>query len=329
MKLVVQPESGLEAVLSALRKAKKSIDITIFRLDIKDVAEALEAAVKRGVAVRALVAHTNKGGEKLLRKFEERLLAGGVTVTRSAEEFGRYHCKLIIVDGAKLHVNGFNFTWLDVERSRSFGVVTKSAPIVKEAVKLFQADTDRQPYSPASTRLVVSPENSRVRLTAFIQGARRQLLIYDPNANDGPLLRLLAAKKTAGLDVRIIGKLTGAPTLKAEKCPVKHLHVRAIVRDGRQAFIGSQSLRPRELDKRREVGIIIKEPKVVRGILDVFEADWAKAANNRKTSEGDGETTALSTSSGSRKKARGNGSRSRGASPRASGTTKSANRFVA
>ena len=32
------------------------------------------------------------------------------------------------------------------------------------------------------------------------------------------------------------------------------LHVRAIVRDRKAAFVGSQSLRKLELDKRREVG---------------------------------------------------------------------------
>ena len=38
------------------------------------------------------------------------------------------------------------------------------------------------------------------------------------------------------------------------------LHTRSIVRDGRYAFIGSQSLRQLELDARREVGIIFRDP---------------------------------------------------------------------
>ena len=44
--------------------AKKTIDIVIFRFDRPEVEKALEAAVDRGVAVRALIAHTNQGGEK-------------------------------------------------------------------------------------------------------------------------------------------------------------------------------------------------------------------------------------------------------------------------
>ena len=49
----------------------------------------------------------------------------------------------------------------------------------------------------------------------------------------------------------------------------------AIVRDGVRAFVGSQSLRKVELDARREVGVIVRDPKVTRRIAAVFEADWA------------------------------------------------------
>ena len=64
------------------------------------------------------------------------------------------------------------------------------------------------------------------------------------------------------------------------------LHVRAIVRDGTQAFVGSQSLRKDELDKRREVGLIINNPAVARKIMQVFEADWA-ASSKRRQGEGE------------------------------------------
>ena len=52
--------------------------------------------------------------------------------------------------------------------------------------------------------------------------------------------------------------------VQSEKYPGKRLHVRTIVRDGRRAFVGSQSLRKLELDKRREVGVIVDDAKVVK-----------------------------------------------------------------
>ena len=57
------------------------------------------------------------------------------------------------------------------------------------------------------------------------------------------------------------------------------LHLRAIVRDGTAAFVGSQSLRKAELDDRREVGISVREPSVVQRIHETFERDWPSHAH--------------------------------------------------
>ena len=61
MKLIVQPDAGIAPIVSAITGARKSIDILIFRLDRMEIARALENAVKRGVHVRALTAHQNRG----------------------------------------------------------------------------------------------------------------------------------------------------------------------------------------------------------------------------------------------------------------------------
>jgi phosphatidylserine/phosphatidylglycerophosphate/cardiolipin synthase-like enzyme len=262
-------------IVNAIKHARKSIDVLIFRLDRPEIARALCAAVTRGVIVRALTAHTNRGGEKHLRKLELQLLEGGVTVSRTADDLVRYHGKMMIVDGRTLHVYGFNFTALDIGKSRSFGIITRNRRLVQEALKLFEADFNRQPYSAAHDRFVVSPENARERLTQFIRGARRQLLIYDPKLSDDAILQLLCSRRNAGVDIRVLGKVEPKWDLKGEKLPGRRLHVRAIIRDGSRAFIGSQSLRKLELEKRREVGLIVDDAKVVRQLAAAFEADWA------------------------------------------------------
>ena len=98
MQLLVQPEDGVFPVLKAIQKARRSIDMHIFRLDSKEIEKALAAAVTRGVVVRTLIAHTNARGEKGLRKLEQRLLALGATVSRTADDLVRYHGKMMIVD---------------------------------------------------------------------------------------------------------------------------------------------------------------------------------------------------------------------------------------
>jgi cardiolipin synthase A/B len=291
VKLIIQPDDGITPLVKAVRKAKRRVDILIFRFDRSELEKALEAAVSRGVNVRALIAHTNRGGEKILRKLELRLLDAGVSVARSADDLPRYHGKMMLVDDT-LHVFGFNYTKLDMEKSRSFGLVTKDKRLVKEATALFEADCARQAYSPTYDRLVVSPESSRPVLTAFIKKARKQLLIYDTKVSDRLMLRLLAERAKAGVDIRMFGKVgKGAAGIDARKLPDLRLHVRAIIRDGSAAFMGSQSLRKLELDGRREVGVIVRDVKVARKMQEVFETDWAhtKEAIEEAEARGKGE----------------------------------------
>ncbi len=286
MRLIVQPDAGLSPTVTAIKQAKKTIDVLIFRLDLQDVTRALEAAAARGVVVRALIAHTNRGGEKSLRKLEMRLLERGIAVSRTADDLVRYHGKMMIIDRRMLHVYGFNFTGLDIAKSRSFGAMTKNHKLVAEASKLFEADCARQPYASGSERFVVSPENARDRLGAFIKGARKQLLIYDPEVSDPAMLRLLAERAKAGLDIRIIGKLGGKrSTLASERYPGRRLHVRAIIRDGKRAFFGSQSLRRLELDTRREVGVMVTDGPVVKQMQCVFEEDWALTDSGQRATK--------------------------------------------
>ena len=281
MKLIIQPGDGVAPVVKAITKAKKTVDIVIFRFDRAEVERALGEAVHRGVAVRALIAHTNKGGEKNLRKLELRLLEVGATVARTADDLARYHGKMMIVDAAVLHVYGFNYTKLDIEQSRSFGVVIRDTKIVREAAQLFDADALRQNYTPAHPRMVVSPENSRARLTDFIKGARRELLIYDAQVSDNAIQKVLAERAKAGVKIRILGSLEKSnPEIKVRPLGTLRLHVRAIIRDGAAAFIGSQSLRKLELDGRREVGIIVQNGAIVRKVKSVFESDWRKNKSN-------------------------------------------------
>jgi cardiolipin synthase len=278
VKLIIQPGDGVAPVVKAITKARKTVDIVIFRFDRAEIEKALDEAVNRGIAVRALIAHTNKGGEKNLRKLELRLLEVGATVARTATDLARYHGKMMIVDGTALHVYGFNYTKLDIEQSRSFGIVTSDPKVVREAAQLFDADALRQNYTPTHPRLVVSPENSRARLTAFLKGARKELLIYDAQVSDNAMQKVLAERVKAGVKIRILGTLEKANSdIKVRSLAGLRLHVRAIVRDGKTAFVGSQSLRKLELEGRREVGIIIQNGAIVRKIQTVFESDWQKS----------------------------------------------------
>jgi phosphatidylserine/phosphatidylglycerophosphate/cardiolipin synthase-like enzyme len=260
MKLIIEPDDSAAPLHAALKSARKTLEIAIFRFDRSDIETLLKASVADGVKVTALVADVNRGGEKNLRELEKRFLENGITVARTSADLIRYHDKYIIIDRRVLVVLSFNFTHLDIEHSRGFGIVTKNKVLIQEAVQLFEADCARRAYVAGTDNFVVSPANSRKVLRSFLKRAKKQLLIYDPQA---------------GVDVRIIGKISRRSGVTAQKLPRMRLHTRTIIRDGRQAFVGSQSLRPAELDSRRELGLIVRDAKIVKKLLATFESDWS------------------------------------------------------
>ena len=218
MELIVQPAEGFKPLVETIARAQKSIDVMIFRFDLKPMEKELVAARDRGVVVRALIAHESSQGDKRLRQLELRMLEKGILVARTGDAFTRYHGKMMIVDREELHVYGFNFTALDL-KSRSFGIVTRDRKAVTEAIRVFEADTLRQEYEPQEDgSFVVSPENAREILATFIKRARKQLLIYDPKVADLQMIRLINQRIKAGVDVRIIGKVSkrGANYARAE-----------------------------------------------------------------------------------------------------------------
>ncbi len=297
MKLIIQPDDGIEPLLSLIKGAKKRVDLTVFRFDRLDLERALRTAIDRGVKVNALIAYANRGGEKSLRKLELRFLEAGMTVARTANDLIRYHNKVMVIDSRILAVLSFNFTRLDIDRSRGFGVITKNKKWVAEASKLLDADGKRTPYKCDSDTFVVSPANARKVLGNFLKKAKKQLLIYDPKISDREMLRILKEREKAGIEIRVIGQTKAS--LPVRRLHNMRLHTRTIIRDGAQAFIGSQSLRGNELDARREVGLIVQEAKIVNKLMATFESDWksgvAQTAKVRAAVPEDAETPKVDT----------------------------------
>jgi phosphatidylserine/phosphatidylglycerophosphate/cardiolipin synthase-like enzyme len=275
MQVIIQPRDGIEPLLNGIGQATASIEIIIYRLDRLEIEQALVEAAARGVYVHALISYTNKEDLKAIKKLEKRLTERGVRVTRTAEDLVRYHSKVMIIDRRMVFLLTFNFSFLDIHHSRSFGIITEDKALVAEAVSLFEADAMRLAQPPAIEHFVVSPVNARERLTEFILGAEKQLLIYDGKLTDAQMIKHLTSRARAGVDIKVIGEMTKrVKGIKLRKIPLIKLHAQAIIRDGKDVFFGSQSLRKVELDQRREVGLITDDPEAVESFFIIFEMDW-------------------------------------------------------
>jgi cardiolipin synthase len=126
---------------------------------------------------------------------------------------------------------------------------------------------------------VVSPANARRSLAEFIKGAKKELHIYDPCVSDPAMIRVLDERSKNGVEVKILGHLTRRSTgIEACKLHDMRLHTRMILRDHTHAFLGSQSLRTVELDRRREVGMIFDDEPVIKSLTKTFLDDWKTSA---------------------------------------------------
>src|SRR5690348_9029784 len=93
LSLIIQPGDSFFPIVDAIDSARKSIQMTIFRMDDPIVKDALSNAVTRGVKVQALVAIDSKGWIKRNKKLTGELGKLGVEVKaqRLKDNIKRYH----------------------------------------------------------------------------------------------------------------------------------------------------------------------------------------------------------------------------------------------
>ena len=95
------------------------------------------------------------------------------------------------------------------------------------------------------------------------------------------MIRLLRGRAEAGVRIRLLGKLEeqwrDEQWIETRQARLR-VHVRAMVRDRESAFVGSQSLRRVELERRREVGIVLHDRRMAGRIARIFDGDWESAA---------------------------------------------------
>jgi cardiolipin synthase A/B len=78
MHIIIQPRDGIEPLLKGIGEAKTSLEIIIYRLDRREIEQALKEAASRGVHVHALITYTNTDDLKDIKSFEKRLTESGI-----------------------------------------------------------------------------------------------------------------------------------------------------------------------------------------------------------------------------------------------------------
>jgi cardiolipin synthase A/B len=285
--VLVLPDDGNEPVLAELDAATESIWVEVYLLTDEDVIDALTRAVSRGLEVRVILEDEPFGGAGTQDMVFNRLDAAGVSVRWDQSGFRFSHAKFIILDQRVALVMNFNLTESAFSQNREFAVVSTVPSQVAHAVRIFRSDWEGR-ADPVPGELVTSPESSRSSLLGLIESARSTLDIYAEVITDPEMVEALLSAKGRGVKVRIIVSETFGQDLTVEVpgeiarqgveiriFNALYVHAKALIVDGRAAFIGSQNLTSTSLDLNREVGIVFTAPANVERVARVFDSDFS------------------------------------------------------
>jgi phosphatidylserine/phosphatidylglycerophosphate/cardiolipin synthase-like enzyme len=129
------PDGGcLDAVVSQIGSARKSIDVQAFLLTTEKIAEPLVAAHQRGVAVRIIFDADQAADDFSL---DERIVRAGVPVWLDAPEEGKgkAHNKIMIIDGQTVITGSYNFTLTADEKNAENLLVIRGRPLIANAYR--------------------------------------------------------------------------------------------------------------------------------------------------------------------------------------------------
>jgi phosphatidylserine/phosphatidylglycerophosphate/cardiolipin synthase-like enzyme len=122
--LLVAPVNARDQLVTFIQTAKTSIDLEGEELSDYKIANALVAAQKAGVKVRAVVADNPPTAAQM--SVVAQLKYGGVAVVSLGTPY--IHAKAMVVDGAQAYVGSENFTTGSLQYNRELGLITTNAP---------------------------------------------------------------------------------------------------------------------------------------------------------------------------------------------------------
>ncbi len=288
--LLVEPDDGARTLTRAIRAADRSILLTMYLLTNHTVIHDLEYAHASGVDVRVILEpHPYGAVDNPNQAAYDNLMAADIPVRWASPRYRLTHAKSMLIDDATAYIMTTNFTRASFTANREFDVVDRDPRDIAATHALFMADWDGRPYAPRDGNLPASPSDARPLLQELVRSARRTLDIYGEELQDPGMERELARAARRGVRVRFILPAPNGPDYDApgihivtaagvgvRRLPRSYLyiHAKAIVADGRRAFVGSQNFSAASLDQNRELGVIVADRDAIMTLEGTFEGDW-------------------------------------------------------
>lgn len=310
--LFTEPDDGRGPILRAIRSARASIRVGICNLSDPAIGDALAAANARGVDIRVIVDRADYLAKPPEQAAVAALRARGVEVHLSNPVFPQSFEKYVVVDKSRVLIMTLCLVPETFEDTRDFGVALADRAAIREITSVFDADWKYSappggptpPYNPTPPlrvpALIWGPTDATAKLSALIQSARRSIRATSELLGDPYLEGQLIAAAGRGVDVRLIAPAVpreggsnaasiaslrsygiGVRVTEGQAPPpgaLPYMHAKTMVVDGRTAYLGSIDLQTNPATRNRELGVLLRQPGIVRQLRARFEQDWAHAS---------------------------------------------------
>jgi len=271
--LFIEPEDGRSPLLDQIN-ASNQILLEVYLLSDPEIINAVASR-----SAKIMLEERPFGGPGLNEKTKGLL---GDIVNWTSASYPLTHQKSIIFDDRMVCILNMNLTKAAFTQNREYNICSEEPGDIAEATNIFNADWERKDYLPIDPHLVVSPSNSRGKLTALINSAQKTLDTEIEVLTDPQMVELLA-QKAKTIPVRII--LPPKKSIKNADVPgaqIKYLsspypHAKLIIADFERAYVGSINLTSQSLDHNRELGILVSQPNILERLNTYFTNDWERA----------------------------------------------------
>jgi polyphosphate kinase len=307
------PFDSFQPVIEFLRKAAHdpavlAIKICLYRVGRNSpVVEALLEAVEEDKQVAVLVELKARFDEESNIEWARALERSGVHVVYGLIGL-KIHSKVALVVRREqdriaryVHIATGNYNAITAHTYTDMGIFTCDEAVADDVSDLFNYLTGYS-YKADYQKLLVAPVNLRQRMEALIEreirhakgGAKGHLIFKMNSLSDSKIIRLLYKASRAGVKIQLLvrGICCLRPGLKGVSDNIEvvsivgrfleHSRVYYFRNGGaEEVYIGSADLMSRNIDNRVEVLVPVKQPEIIRTILDrvlpVYLADNVKA----------------------------------------------------
>ena len=283
-----EPDAGEAPFLNLINNAKSSLKIEVYVMTARDIFNAVDRAVERGVNVQVILTHHPYNMQAQADYAYEKLESMGAKVRWAPARFSYDHSKFLIADDSKAIMGTSNLTYNGIAQNFEVNVLTKDATIVKALDDVFNADWNNIPAGSVPREYLVLSPNSASDFEWLIKNTKHVLKICEEEVPEGVISDALKAAAQRGVKVQLVEPYSSAKyasgmyalsQLQKEGVNVKlskslYIHAKMIISDDNYLFIGSENVSYTSLFKNREVGIFLSNNALISKAENRFDELW-------------------------------------------------------